>query len=629
MSIAVEVYEGQSWVDKTNKCTNFRWSISNRELETIEFEFVGDNVSVGQKIRAKKGESILFEGIVYERSRSHRSGEPPTVKATAYSNLILYDRHVVYRLYPTGTKAGEIIRDLASLEPGVNVSNVDDGPSLLSPWSIENSPALDVMRSAARGVNYWLRMKPGNMLYFKPRTTGSPSTTIDSGKIISAEYSEDRWKLKNWVIYVGADGEILANVHEGSGDLPVVVHDPFLTDPEEATRRANIRLALNKEYGRQLKVEMHQYDFESMNLDLGDTVRVNLPPLELTNVDMFLVEVEYDPGAMKHVLTLGGRLEMFEEIFEESIGGDVASRFGRAITIPEQTSTLVYTLDKISRIQADQKHLIYMNKPPINLYNAENIVLDSNGYAVLTSGATEGSFEIQVLPPSELFVNWIKSEWICEKNGGRVSARFLNVDGDFLGQVYDAYDTQYYKFSKWPKGYGTLTYRNASGWGAANASVTNKRMGFVNAWCLRLTPNMLGQDGEIYYPSQKNMALDLTWAKWLRIYLYADHEQDVNVKLRLHTDSSNYFQGQLVVKAKEWKRYEVSMKTLTQVGSPNILQINWISVLSPYPVLIDSDHMFLPATRELMRARFTFRRDSPNVMSPMLKLVKIIWREGA
>jgi len=47
----------------------------------------------------------------------------------------------------------------------------------------------------------------------------------------------------------------------------------------EAYRRAQIRLALNKEYGRQLRIEMSQYDFESLNIDLGDTVTVNLTSL--------------------------------------------------------------------------------------------------------------------------------------------------------------------------------------------------------------------------------------------------------------------------------------------------------------------------------------------------------------
>ena len=455
------------------------------------------------------------------------------------------------------------------------------------------------------------------------------SPVIDESIVLDAEYSEDRWKLKNRVIYVGADGKILADVSEGSGDLPVVVHDPFLTSEEEAQRRANIRLALNKEYGRSLRITMHQKDFKNLGIDLGDTCTINLPSIGLSGEDMFLLGIEYDPKSLRYRLEFGGRKELLEDWLDEQIGGDIARRFGKAMTLPEQTSTLAYSLDKIARIQADQKHVVYMDKPPINLYNAENVILNSNGEVELASGATEGSFEAQVLPPSELFVNWIKSEWMAEKNGGEISADFLNSDGESLGQVYDAYDTQLYRFKKWPQGYGSFTYRNASSWGSSNASVGDERMGILHGHCLKLTPDSLGSDGEIYYPSSKDLNLDLSWAKWLRLYLYADHENDVTIKIRLHQDASNYFEGSLVVKSKEWRKYEISMDSLSQVGSPSLSQINWISIISPYLILIDSDHVFLPATRELMRVKFTLKRDSPDDPSPKLKLVKLIWREGA
>jgi len=344
---------------------------------------------------------------------------------------------------------------------------------------------------------------------------------------------------------------------------------------------------------------------------------------------MILLGIEYDPRSLRYRLEFGGRKELLEDWLDEKIGGDVARRFGKVMTLPEQTSTLAYSLDKIARIQADQKHVIYVNKPPITLYNAQNVILNSDGEVELVSGATEGSFEAQILPPSQLFVNFIKAEWIAEKNGGSISAEFLNADGESLGQVYDAYDTQFYRFRKWPQGYGSFTYLRHNDWGSNDALISSKRMGILHAYCLKLTPSTLGSDGEIYYPSSKDLSLDLGWAKWLRLYLYADHENDVTIKIRLHQDASNYFEGSLVVKAKEWRKYEISMDSLSQVGSPSLNQINWISIIAPYPILIDSDHVFLPAVRELMRARFTLKRDSPDDPSPKLKLVKIIWREGA
>ena len=164
MVLTLELYDesSYSWNDKTDKCIRLRHSISSRELESIGFELIGEDVNVGQKIRVKRDNNIIFEGIVYERSRKQRGGLL-SVKATAYSYLILYDRQIIYRIYQTGLKAGEIIRDLGKLiddEFPVNLNEVEDGDSLLSPWKIENRSALEIVKSVARGTNYWLRMKP-------------------------------------------------------------------------------------------------------------------------------------------------------------------------------------------------------------------------------------------------------------------------------------------------------------------------------------------------------------------------------------------------------------------------------------------------------------------------------------
>ena len=169
MTLTLEVWDGSSWIDKTGSCVSLGRRIRSSGLEELDGELVKDSVSVGQEIRLKEDDQIVFEGVVYEVDRRHRGRNVERCGFKAYDYLIKYDRHVVYRLYQTGTKAGEIIKDLASLEDGVDISNVDGGDSLLSPWEIENEKALEVMKSVARGTNYWLRMKPGK------NYTSSPS----------------------------------------------------------------------------------------------------------------------------------------------------------------------------------------------------------------------------------------------------------------------------------------------------------------------------------------------------------------------------------------------------------------------------------------------------------------------
>ena len=163
MALTLEVWDGSSWIDKTSSCVSLRRRIRPEGLEELDGELVKDVVSVGQKIRLREDNRIKFMGIVYEIDRRHRGGEPESCGFKAYDYLIAYDRHVVYKLYQTGTKAGEIIRDLGKLiddEIPINLSGVEDGDSLLSPWEIQNQKALDIMKSVARGTNYWLRMRP-------------------------------------------------------------------------------------------------------------------------------------------------------------------------------------------------------------------------------------------------------------------------------------------------------------------------------------------------------------------------------------------------------------------------------------------------------------------------------------
>jgi len=57
--------------------------------------------------------------------------------------------------------------------------------------------------------------------------------------------------------------------------------------------------------------------------------------------------------------------------------------------------------------------------------------------------------------------------------------------------------------------------------------------------------------GCIYYPETGSLGLDLSWAKWMRLYLYGDHTEDFTVKIRLYTTENDYYEADIVVKAGE------------------------------------------------------------------------------
>ena len=209
MALTLELYDESScsWSDKTNKCVSFRHRVSGHELELIEFELIEENVNVGQRVRVRKNDNIIFEGVIYERSLRQRKGLL-SVRAIAYSYLILYDRQIIYRIYQSGVKAGEIIRDLAKLiddEISVNLIGVEDGDALLSPWKIENCSALEIMRNVAKGTNYWLRMKPclsylefdgyNDRIIIPSPLVGANPFTIEACVNISTYESNDRGQM--------------------------------------------------------------------------------------------------------------------------------------------------------------------------------------------------------------------------------------------------------------------------------------------------------------------------------------------------------------------------------------------------------------------------------------------------
>jgi hypothetical protein len=73
-------------------------------------------------------------------------------------------------------------------------------------------------------------------------------------------------------------------------------------------------------------------------------------------------------------------------------------------------------------------------------------------------------------------------------------------------------------------------------------------------------------------------------------------------------------------------KYELSLSSFTRIGNPST--INKISIISPYILLIDSDHVLLSHTYERLRLRFNLSRPSALNTSPRVGTIRITWREG-
>jgi len=629
--IALEVFDGAAWIDFSDKLTSLRHKIASRQLEAVDFELVNADVRVGQRVRVKRGASIIFEGIIYERRRRQRHGVLE-VEATAYSELIAYDRYIVYRMYSTRTTAGAIIRDLASLMSDVDVTNVDDGPALSSTWEIQNEDALQIMTSVARGTNYYLRMRPGRVLFFKPKDVSSAIYTITADKIIEAEYSEDRWRLKNRVIYIGANGRVLADVSEPPGDMPVVVHDPSLINQNEAVRRARIRLALNREFGRELRVVMHEKTFEASGIDLFSTVAVDLPSLGISE-NMFVVQIEYDPRQRIYTLMLGGRLELLEDYLSEALGGDTAARFGPRPSvvgeIADLRSTLFFTQKLLSA--SSYRYVTYWNRRPLTLHASQNVTLNpATGMVELAPGSTSGYAEIRFLPPTETFRRWNYVEWISYRESGQITVKVMDAGGNVLVQKDDPnyagwHLTKRLHLKRWPRRAQEITRRPANRfWIGINAEVFASTGGIVSGSCIGMRPTGSGF-GEIVYPLPQ--PADFSWARFATCFLYA-FSPSTTVKLRLYNDPGNYYEGTVnVTDSGIWKEYVLSVPTFSTVGNPSLSNVARLGIASDGPLLFDVDYLLHQYHHGALIVRFEMSRASASNPSPKISSVIITYEE--
>jgi len=614
MGIKLEVYDGTNWVDKTGKMVSFTHGLTSRELEKIDFTLVNDSVSVGQQVRAKRGDTVFFEGIIYNMSKRHE--KYVETRASAYSNLILYDRYYAYRSYSTGMTAGAIIKDLASLESGVNTANVDDGPSLTANWDIENQIVLKVFQDIAKGTNYYIRMKPGKYLYYRPKTTSTPIYTITQNNIISAEYSEDRWKLKNRVIYLGANGQILADVSEGAGDLPIIISDPFLTDATEAQRRAQIRLALNKEYGRQLRVVMHQNDFESSGIDLFSTVAVNLPSLGI-NENMYVVEISYDPKSLKYTLTLGGRLELFEEYLSEAMGGDVAARFGQKTSVAEVIGSVSLQIEEISKrsnLLTQPTLFLYYIKPPIPYQDAQNVFQDTDGMLKLISGATSGTVKILIKPIGSSDLFWRQLIYSIDPGGGSYQVDLLLGSKTIKNNASSPYRFNYVVLRN------SLAEGDASKWGATTgATIEDSGLSIITRYSLKCS---YASSFQVWYPSGKNWGKDLSEVSYFMFWIYSNI--DATIYVRLATNDNNYYRANTTAKAGKWIKNIIPLSSFIATGSPSWSNINYIMFEFPNGTFyLDFDYVFAPILNEELTVKITLSRPSAQATSPTVKNIRL------
>ncbi|MEM2004314.1 MAG: hypothetical protein QXQ37_06635, partial [Nitrososphaerota archaeon] len=382
--------------------------------------------------------------------------------------------------------------------------------------------------------------------------------------------------------------------------------------------------ALNKEYGKQLRVEMHQNNFENMNVDLGDTIRVNLPSLGLENVDMFLLEIEYDPSRLMYSLTLGGKLELFEDFLNEAIGGDVAARFGSSSLIMQSAEKvgsayeLSQSLSKRFITQLIPTLFVTAYLPPIPYASGQNITYNDLGEIILASGFTSGNFTLEFMPQSEN-VEIKRLEYVADAGQGSYTVTLKRGDGGVIASnVPSSFEFPYIPSRR------ILAEKDADKWSITGGTVADSTISIISRYSLKTvgTAQMTLQ-----YPATGSLGWNLTQMKYFNMYVYP--VQDATIEVRAITDSNNYYKAIIMVSAGKYNKYIKNLSDFTSVGSPSWSNINQLQFILPAGTYyIDFDYVFTPITYEKIVIEVNMSRPSASNTSPVFKKASLFWSEA-
>jgi hypothetical protein len=348
---------------------------------------------------------------------------------------------------------------------------------------------------------------------------------------------------------------------------------------------------------------------------------------------MYVIAIEHELGSRRCRLTLGGRLELFEDYLSEALGGDVASRFGPRPSVIGEIADLRSTLYLAQKVvtASSYRFVTYWNKRPITLHGGQNVTINPvTGMVELASGFTSGYADIKFLPPTEAFRRWGYVEWISYPGNGSIAVKVMDPQGNVLAQKSDPGFAGWHlakrlRLKRWPGRAQEITRRPANRlWIGINAEVFASSGGIVSGSCIGVRPTGSGT-GEMVY--QLPSATDFGWARFATFFLYA-FSPNTTVKLRLYTDPSYYYEGTVTItEPNVWKEYVLDVSTLSRIGNPSLGNVTRIGVASNGPILFDVDYLFHQYLRGQLVVRFELSRASPTAESPKISSVSITYEE--
>lgn len=429
--------------------------------------------------------------------------------------------------------------------------------------------------------------------------------------VLRSEKVEDSWSEFNHVIYIGSSGKVLADISVEEGDKPKIFYDPALNDPVEARRRAWSLLRQREEFGREVKIET----WPDEGVEVGDLAHLSLPSIGVSGY-LYIVEARYSFHSKNRItVKLGGRRRLLEDLLT-----GLRSRLNGLSLAFHQGEAFEETVK--------EPRIIYLkNTPPIDVENADGVVLDEKGYVVLAEGVTQGTFESSILPNEKYFKRWIKCGYRGDREEGGIDVKLLRADGGIEATINGK---EYVFLDKYiPKVRGSWI-RARERWCAKNGTLETIR-GVYNLEAIKLIRENLSAPASLIYNSSRNLALNISKMRTMKFTILTD--SGGKVRVRLHTDESNYFETIIESSAWSWTWHELGVGAFTPKGSPDPLNINWIEFSiednETQVLALDFDYLFQSFGRELLKLRFTLNRESSNVKSPIIRQIYWVWEAAS
>ena len=617
---------GGSWNDITKSVKKWRINHETNVLDAFQlivenYEQQWNNIIVeNAEVKFTIDTNDWFIGLITRKERVFKDyGEEIKINGLEYG-CRLRD-YIVYKTYAR-RQAGEIVKDLISLTDlditTNNVENID----YISHIKFEGETVFEAIKKIARLVDGVFYVDGSKDLHFFAKGSSTTTITLTEGNNIKTyNLKRDMTGLKNIITVKGAKiggKQIQYTIKDDTsisnyGEREKVIIDLTISDLSYAEAIAKKELEKSKD------INIVGYIEAILSLArAGDNVDVKINSLGINESHVIDKVTHYSSRDLYSKVEFKGKIKTLSDILE-SLTDDI-KKIERGLTsLRSATFSTIY----VNPIFVD---LIFYGP---DFKSTSNVWFNNDGNLELTSGQTSGHVIFEVDVDEEGFLSWFNLEFDKEDNEGSITIDILDAaDNIIKSGVSTPFNLLPYPSSL------DACEANSEDYGVVNGFINSSVISAISTYSIKIDWTT-SVDRYVYWPKTKDLKLDCSFHRYLHIFILQGSQQ--NVKIRLHTDNSNYFEKTLLFpESYVWREFKLELGDnlgWTSIGSPSWSNINYISIFLP-----SSDNVtektwidgicFYPLLAETFKVKFNFSRSSASDQSPVFKKLKITYRLG-